>query len=191
MKIIEGENALACIINGHKVLLHSDIRPFVTLFSTDKKHVRIPLQKYEKVSQDEIVFFNGNISAKLISVNDGSIALIVPQKYDASIIFNFDGHNDITQNGISLDKRYIVNKNNKPLKEKASCKIDNFFRYLFYLNVKREHFTIDTEFELGDYGISLSCPPKVVDCTFKNSLTILCSSEKPIQIQIIDIPLSK
>lgn len=186
MKIVQGENALACKICGRKILLHSDIRPFITLFSADKKNTRIPLQKYEIVSPNQLLFSNGNISAELIAIDDNTFAITVPEKYSACLMLNIDKNNDVTQKGISLKKRYIVNKNDKPLKEKSSNRIGNFVRDFLSLNTKKERFTIDTSFDIGDYSVKLSTPPKSVDCTFISTLSLLFAPNQTVEIKIVN-----
>lgn len=186
MEIIQGENALACIICGHKLLLHSDIIPFITLIPINKKEKRIPLQNYSVLSQNEISFSNGLISATLSAVNDEIIRISAPKNYDISLTLNLDKNDIITQNGIRLNDRYIIHKDSKPLKETSGSRIYSFLRNFLYLNVKKEHYYIGSTFDLGRYSIKLSCQPKSVDCTFKNSITILCPAGQPIQIQIVD-----
>lgn len=172
MKITSADDYLACIVNDYKILLHSDILPFVTLITTDKSKNRIPLQAVEVVSNSELIFSNGLINVTLTE-KDGIIKILTSDKYYTSISINLDNALSVFQNEIALDKRHITNVNNKHLKEKKENKAVAFIRDFLYLDYKKEKFSIENNFKIGAYTLEFNQPIHSVDLTFKNAFNIV------------------
>lgn len=185
MKITSTNDCLACIVNDYKILLHSDILPFITLITIDKSKNRIPLQTVAVVSNNELIFSNGLIKVTLTE-KDGIIKILTSDKYYTSISINLDNDSSVFQNGIALDKRHITNVNNKPLKEKKENKAVAFIRDFLYLDYKREKYSIENNFKIRDYTLEFSQPIHNVDLTFKNAFNIVFDPT-----ELIEMTLSK
>lgn len=183
MKITSANDCLACIVNDYKILLHSDILPFITLITTDKSKKRIPLQTVEVVSNNELIFSNGLVKVTLTE-KDGIIKILTSNKYYTSVSINLDNDSSVCQNGIALDKRHITNVNNKPLKKKKENKAVAFIRDFLYLDYKKEKFSIEKHFKIGDLSLEFTQNINDVDLTFKNAFNLVFEPTELVEIKL-------